>query len=136
MQSKVGFTLMYDTWPGNWIFNPKTVFIYILIQERFFVFGALSPWCLCQIYVQCCLHFCHAIELSIETLFPYYKYIFAQKISCLHTFTIHVHNTKSKKKQCLNCWLYECTLLDKESLDLKPLVKAMSSKVRWLVDFS
>ena len=86
--------------------------------------------------VYSCLHFFQAIELEIKTLFPYYKYIFAQKIVCLHTFTIHVHNTKSKKKQCLNCWLYECTLLDKDSLDLKALVKAMSSKVRWLVDFS
>ena len=62
--------------------------------------------------VYSCLHFFQAIEISIQTLFPYYKYIFAQKIVCLHTFTIHVHNTKNKKKQCLSCWILdECTLL-------------------------
>ena len=92
-------------------FSIQKLFLYILIPARFFfVQRTLSLWCLCQIYVQCsCLHFFQAIELSIETLFPYYTYIFAQKILCLHTFTIYVHNTKSKKKQCLNCWLYECT---------------------------
>ena len=107
------------------------------IVHCFYIYWSLSPWCSCQIYVQCsCLQFFQAIELSIETLFPYYTYIFAQKILCLHTFTIYVHNTKSKKKQCLNCWLYECTLLDKESIDLKALVKAINSKVRRSFDFS
>ena len=94
------------------------------IVHCFYIYWSLSPWCLCQIYVQCsCLHFFQAIELEIEL----------QIYFCTEDFmSSHFYNSCTHHKECLYWWLlYQCTLLD-----LKALVIVINSKVRRSFNFS